>query len=321
MINTCLALVLAGFMGALPTVSGAQNYPVKPIRLIIPFPPGGIDIPGRLISTKVSEALGQPIVLDYRSGANGIIGCEIVSKAAPDGYTLLYSTSNTQVLAIYTARTLPYNPVKDFTPIALANEGGMFLAVHPTNPASSLKDLLEEARRNPGKISFASSGTGSFFQLMGEQIKMLAGLEMLHVPYKGTGPMQQAVMSGEVTMYFGSGSVFPLVNAGKLKLLAYLEEKRSAFRPEVAPITESLPGYQKISTWMGYFGPASLPRPIVTRLNSEIVKALSNAELRGKLGEFGYAAIGNTPEQAAQTIRTDVEVMGRIVKAAGIKPE
>lgn len=319
--KTVLAIIAAMFAAALSGAAIAQNYPAKPIRLIIPFPPGGIDIPGRLISTRLGEALGQPVVLDYRTGANGIIGCELVARATPDGYTLLYTTSNTQVVAIFTARNLPYDPVKDFTPISLTNEGGMFLAVHPSNPATSLKDLIDEARRNPGKLSFASSGTGSFFQLMGEEIKMLAGVDMLHVPYKGTGPMQQAVMSGEVTMYFGSGSVFPLVNGGKLKLLAYLEDKRSQFRPEVPPITDFLPGYQKISTWMGFFGPAALPRPIVARLNSEIVKVLANAELRGRLGEFGYSAIGNTPEQAAQTIRNDVEVIGRIVKAAGIKPE
>jgi tripartite-type tricarboxylate transporter receptor subunit TctC len=232
-----LALVVAL---AFPALVHAQSYPSKPVRLMIPFPPGGIDLPARIISVKMSENMGQQVVMDYRSGANGAIGCEVVARAAPDGYTLLYTTSNTHVVALFTTKNLPYDPVRDFTPISIANEGGMHLAVHPSNPASSLAELIEDARRNPGKISFASTGVGSFFQLIGEELKQLTGVDMLHVPYKGTGPMAQAVVAGEVTMYFGSGSVFPLVKAGKLKLLAYMDGKRSPFVPELPAATESL---------------------------------------------------------------------------------
>jgi tripartite-type tricarboxylate transporter receptor subunit TctC len=313
-------LVLAGAL-AFSALAHAQSYPARPVRLMIPFPPGGIDLPARIISMKMSENMGQQVVMDYRSGANGAIGCEVVARAAPDGYTLLYTTSNTHVVALFTTKNLPYDPVRDFTPISIANEGGMHLAVHPSNPANSLGELIEDARRNPGKVSFASTGVGSIFQLIGEELKQLTSVDMLHVPYKGTGPMAQAVVAGEVTMYFGSGSAFPLVKAGKVKLLAFMDSKRSPFVPELPAATESVPGFQKIPGWMAFFGPANMPAPLVSRIHGEVVKALAGADVRAKLADLGYTAIGNSPAEAAAAIRSDISLIGRIVKASGIQPE
>lgn len=298
-----------------------QEYPNKTIRLVVPFPPGGIDIPGRLISNKLSESLGKTVVLDYRSGANGVIGCELVARAVPDGYTLLFTTSNTQIVAAFTSKNLPYDPAKDFTPISITNESGLFLAVHPTNPANSVRELFENARRNPGKLSFASTGVGSFFQLIGESLKQLSGADLLHVPYKGTGPMMQAVMGGEVTMIFGGSAVLPMAAAGKLKLLAYMDSKRLPSRPELAAMTETFSGFQRVAGWMGYFGPVGLSPAVVARLYGEIAKALASPDLREKLIENGQVIYAMTPAESAVQIKKDTEAIGRIVKAAGIEPE
>jgi tripartite-type tricarboxylate transporter receptor subunit TctC len=304
-----------------PAVSFSQAYPSKPVRLVIPFPPGGIDLPARIISAKLSEGLGQQVVFDYRAGANGAIGADAVARATPDGYTLLFGTAGTMVVAAVTTANLPYDTRRDFTPISITHEGGMFLTVHASDPATTARDLIERARRAPGKLSFGSNGVGSMYHLMAEELQQTARIDLLHVPYKGIGPMHQAALANEITLYFGSGAVLPLAAAGKVKLIAYMDNKRSPFRPEVPAIVETLPEYQRVPGWMGYFGPAALQGAVLARLNSELVKASANADLRAKLADIGYTPIGNSPEEAAALLRKDIEIVTHIVKTAGIKLE
>jgi tripartite-type tricarboxylate transporter receptor subunit TctC len=299
----------------------AQAFPVKPIRLVIGFPPGGTDLTARIISPYLSEGLGQPVVFDYRPGANGAIGADAVARATPDGYTLLFGTAGIMVVAAVTTAKLPYDTRRDFTPISITHEGGMFLTVPASDPANTVEELIERARRAPGKLSFGSNGVGSIYHLMAEGLSQVARIELLHVPYKGVAPIQQAALSNEITFYFGSGAVFPLAAAGKVKLIAYMDSKRSPLRSGVPAIVESLPEYQRVPGWLGFFGPASLPGPVLARLNGELVKAGANAELRGKLADLGYTMVSNSPEAAAAMLRRDIDIVARIVKTAGIKLE
>jgi tripartite-type tricarboxylate transporter receptor subunit TctC len=312
----CLLLVLSLSQGAVL----AQTYPVKPVRMVIPFPPGGIDLPARIISARLSEGLGQQVVFDYRAGANGAIGADATARATPDGYTLLFSTAGMMVVAAVTTANPAYDS-RNFTPISVTHEGGMFLTVHGSDPATTARELIERARKSPGKLSFGSNGMGSMYHLMAEELQQTARIDLLHVPYKGIGPMHQAALANEITLYFGSGAVLPLAAAGKVKLLAFMDTKRSPFRPEVPAIVETLPEYQRVPGWMGVFGPAALPTAIVARLNGEIVKALANADVRAKLAEIGFTTVGNSPAEAAALIRSDIEIVTRIVKKAGIKLE
>jgi tripartite-type tricarboxylate transporter receptor subunit TctC len=218
-------------------------------------------------------------------------------------------------------RDLPFDPQKDFAAIALTNEAWQFVMVRPDNAATSLQALIEFARRNPMKVSFASTGHGSLFHLMGEQLAQMTGTQLLHVPYKGTAPMQQALLSGEVTIAFGGQSATPMIKSGRMRGLAVLAPTRSAHFPDIPAVSEAYAGYQPLPSWQGYFGPAALPAAIVNRLNTEIRKALASSEVREKLVALGSEVYDTTPAQADARVRSDFELVGRIVRAAGIKPE
>jgi tripartite-type tricarboxylate transporter receptor subunit TctC len=318
-----LALLLATLcFGAAP--AAAQSWPAaKPITIVVPFPPGpALDLVARLVGTKMSEALGQTVVVDNRSGANGTIGSSLVARAAPDGYTLLAATAGTHVTAVHLLKNLPYDPVKDFTPIVAAVEPATCLAVNSAVPVNTVEELIAYAKARPDELSYGSSGVGSVFQMMGELFNQTTGVRIKHVPYRGVAPAMQDVVSGHIPMVFISVSnAVPAMQTGRVKILAVLEPTRYAKLPDVRSMSEIIPAFQKPSSWFGFLGPAALPREIVTRLNAEMVKALKAPDVVGKLDDNGMAVIGGTPEQFAAVMQDGITRYGAIIKAAGIQPE
>jgi len=315
-----LVVVPVSILGA--SVATAQGFPSKPIRMIVPFPPGGVDTTGRLLAQKMTENLGQAVVLENRGGANGMIGSSEVARAAPDGYTMLMTTPSTHITAVFLSKNVPFDPVKDFTPICMAVEPVTVLVVNSTVKASNVKELVDLARRNPGKLSYASSGIGSAFHLMGELFKTTANIDVLHVPYKGTGPMLSDVVAGRIDMTFVAlNSALVQEKSGKLKILGVAEGTRYARMPDLPSASEIVPGFEKPPSWFGFFGPAAMPRPLVDRLNAEIIKAVNAPDVRAKLDEGGFAIHNSTPEQFAAAMKKGFEQYGNAVRIAGVKPE
>ena len=302
----------------------AQAYPAKPVHVVIPFSGGGasMDTVARLLGSRMSVGLGQPMVVENRPGANGMIGAQQVSRAAADGYTLLFTSTSTHVTAVFLSKNVPYDPVKDFTPISAVVEPATVIAVHPSMPVQTMAQLVDYAKKAPGKLSYTSSGIGSVFHLSGEMLKTAAGIDMVHVPYKGNQQAITDALSGRIEVLLNSALVVaPYAKGGKLKMLAVMEGKRFAGLPDIPTIGESVKGFEKPSSWFGYFGPAGLPPPVVARLHGEIVKALAVPEVRGRLEEAGMGVIGNSPAEFAQLMQRGFEVYGRAVKLAGVEPE
>ncbi len=320
LIPMCLGIVF-GLCGTTPLSGFSQTFPTKPIRVVVPFPPGGTDAMARLFSNELGAGLGQPIVIENRAGANGMIGSEYVARAAPDGHTLLFGTASTHVTSVSLSKNLTYDPLKDFTPISMAIDAMFFATVRADMGVNSVKELIELAKRNPGKLTYSSSGIGSINQLLAEQFNRLAGVDILHVPYKGAAPAQQALLAGEVSLFFSGSSTQALVQAGRLKHLAVLDDRRFANFPDVPSINDTLPEHLRIAIWSGFFGPPSLPQPIVTRLNAEIVKVLRTAEVQARLTSAGVRVIGDTPAEFRDKIARDIARVGKLVEAVGIKPE
>jgi tripartite-type tricarboxylate transporter receptor subunit TctC len=308
---------------AFPLIALAQAWPAKPIRLVVPYPPGGsTDLLARSMGQKLGEALGQQIIVDNRAGASGMLGSEIVARAAPDGYTILLGTGATHGLNLLLSKTVPYDPVKDFTPITAAVEVPIILVVHPSVPATNAKELVEYAKKNPGKLAFGSSGTGSPHHLAGELLKQVGGIDLVHVPYKGAAPAVQDLIGGQIPMVFTTlSTALPHIRAGRIRAIGFVEAKRQASVPEIPTIGESLPGYVMPASWLGFFAPAALPEPILKRLNAEIVKAVQSPEVRAKLEAAGMPVVGTSAEEFARMVKDDIETFRRIVAAAGIKPE
>ena len=298
----------------------AQAYPSKPVRVIVPFPPGGVDVLTRVITTQMTQVTGQPVILENRAGANGIIGSEFVMRAAPDGYTLLVTTSSTLITSLFLSKNVPFHPVRDFTPIGSMYEGVQTLAVRAGLPVNSVKELIDYARRNPGKLTYATSGIGSAFHMHGEEFKQLAGVDLLHVPYKGTGPAAVAIVSGEVDMAFPSfGNLGG--NLGKVKVLALTDSKRYARYPDIPTLEETLPAFKRIPGWIALFGPAGLPEPIVRRINADMLTALRAPEVKSALARHDSVDIGSTPAELAASIRSTMELTASLARMIGIKPE
>jgi len=314
-IRLALALVLA-----LAAPAAAQT---KPVTIVVPFPPGpALDLVARLSGAKLAEALGQPVVVENRTGANGTLGANAVARAAPDGQTLLFTTASTHVTAMHLMKSLPYDPVKDFAPILAAVEPVTCLIVNGALPVNSIGELVAYAKARPGALSYGSSGVGSVFHLMGELFNQTAGVSINHVPYRGVAPALQDVVAGHIPMAFLSiSNVLALGDSGSVKILAVLEPMRFARRPDIPSMSEAIPAFRKPSSWFGVFGPAGLPAPMAGRLNGEIVKALGAAEVKAKLDENGLAMIGGTPEDFRALIADGIARYGAIIKAAGIKPE
>jgi tripartite-type tricarboxylate transporter receptor subunit TctC len=301
----------------------AQAFPNKSIRVIVPFPPAsGLDTMGRLVSQKLNEAFGQAVVVENRAGANGMIGSDLVARAAPDGYTLLTGTSSTHASSPFSIKNLSYDPVKDFTPITAGVTTTIVLAASNALPVNSVKELLEYSRKNPGKLSYSSSGTGGALHMVGEMFKSSFNIDILHVPYKGSAPAIMALATGEVTLAFnGTSESVALARAGKIKILAVAEPKRYVHLPDVPALAEVLPNYERPPGWFGFFGPAGMPQPVVSRLNGEIVKALNTPDVTAKLDQIGLTVIGNSPAEFAAMLKRSIELYGQAAKLAGVKPE
>ena len=305
----------------LPVEGLPQAYPAKPIRMVLTYS-GGIDAIARLMAQRMTESLGQPVVVENQAGAGGAIGATTVARAAPDGYTLLSTTGSTQIQRGFMVKNVPYDPVKDFTPITLAWETVIVIGGSLSAPFATFKDMIDYAKKNPGKISYATSGLGTSHHLALEMIKLLSGADIVHIPYKGGDQVITDVVAGRVQV--SSSPLFslePQVKAGKARYLAVMNNNRFPGTPDVPSIREIIPGFESPPLWSGFFGPAGLPQPIVQRLHDEIVKVLRTPELRSRLTEGGLLLVASTPEELAQAVKRDIATVSGIVRRANIKPE
>ena len=316
------ALAATALSMVISSAAIAQTYPVKPVRMVVPFPPGGgSDVLIRPMQPKLAELLGQPVIVDNRPGANANIGAEHVAKAAPDGYTLLFGNTSLAINeTLYTK--LPFSAVRDFTPISLVSISPSVLVVHPSLPVKSVKDLIALAKRQPAKLNFASGGAGNTMHLAAEQLKAMAGIDMVHVPYKGAGPAISDVIGGQCELVFVNiPPVLGHIRAGKLNAIAVTTRKRASVLPDVPTVAESgMPGYES-TTWYGVLGPAGLPRDAVAKLHGAIVAAVGTNDIRQRLVALGSEPETNTPEQFAGFIRTDIASWAKVVKSSGAKAE
>lgn len=313
---------VASTLAALSSVVAAQEYPAKSIRFIVPYSPGGgTDLLARIIGKKLTESWGQPVVVDNRVGAGGIIGTELVAKSAPDGYTLLV-TASTHSINPGLFKKLPYDPIRDFASIGPVATGPNILVVHPSVPAHSTKELIALAKKRPGELTFASAGVGSTTHLAGELFKSMAKINAVHVPYKGSGQAQIDLIGGQVSYMIDSvPSALPRVKAGKTIALATTGKKRFAALPDLPTVAESgLPGYESIS-WWGLLAPAGTPQPIITKLNNEIARILKLPDVKELIATQGVETWATSPQQFVDFIKVETDLYAKVIKEAGIKVE
>lgn len=311
--------LLAAIFAVVTLTANAQTYPNKPIKMVVPFPAGGTtDILARLVGQELSKAWGQQVIIENRGGAGGNIGSDLVAKSEPDGYTLLMGTVGTHGINVSLYKKMPYDAVKDFQPITQVAAVPNLLAVHPSVPVKSVKELIAYAKKNPNKLSFASSGNGTSIHLSGELFKTMTDVQMTHVPYKGSAPAVTDLLGGQVHLMFDNmPSVLPHVKTGKLRGLAVTTAKRSPAAPNLPTVAEAgVPGYEA-SSWFGVLAPAGVPKDIVTKLNKEIVRILNAPEMKKKLSEQGAEPVGNTPEEFAAHIKAEIAKWAKVVKASG----
>ena len=304
------------------TLAQAQTYPSKPIRVIVPFPPGGsTDFLARIVGQKLTAAWGQQVIIDNRPGAGGTVGAAEAARAAPDGYTLLMGAVHHEIATSVYAK-LPYDFQKDFAPITTVAIVPNVLVVNPSIPANSVKELIAHAKANPGKLNYGSAGMGTAHHLIGEQFNLQAGVEILHVPYKGSSPAVADLIGGQVSlMYDTVSSCLPHIKSGKLRPLGVTTAKRSVALPDVPTIADAaLPGFE-VTTWFGFVAPAKTPAEIITKLNTEIVKILNMPDVRERLLAAGSEPVGNTPEQMAAQIARETAAFAKIVKQAKLVVE
>jgi len=314
-------LRMAAMLVVLAGSAIAQTYPAKPVKLIVPFPPGGnTDIVGRLIAQKLSDGLGQQVYVENRGGAGGTIGAEAAAKSPSDGYTLFFSTTGTLASAPSLQPDLRYDPVKAFAPIStLANAPVVVIVAVPV-PANSLEELIQLAKSTPGQLKFGSAGTGHFVHLAGEMFKITAGVDLLHVPYKGVNQALTDMLGGRIELMFDTIAQYePHLQSGKLRALAVAHPKRLGRLPNVPTTAEAgLAGYE-LASWFGLAAPAGTPAEVIARVNSEVLKALSTREAIDTLGKLGLEPAGSSPQQYAAMIVEDLAKWRQVVKAAGIK--
>ncbi len=303
--------------------SDADRYPLKPIRMIVPSAPGsGPDTMARALGQQLTVVLGQSVVVENRGGAGGSIGGEAAAKAAPDGYTLIMASAGSHAVNVGLYPKLAYDPLRDFVPISLVSSAPNILIVHPSLPVKSVKDLMALAKAKPGALSFGSGGNGSTAHLSGELFKMLANVNIVHVPFKGAPGAVLAVMSGEVELAFPNlPPALPQVRVNKLRAVAVTTSHRFPALREIPTVAESgVPGYEA-RAWFGVLAPAGTPRPIVTRLNNLIVKIIRSPEMRERLLTDGAEAIGSTPEEFTAVMKTDIAKWAKVIKASGAKAD
>jgi tripartite-type tricarboxylate transporter receptor subunit TctC len=314
-----LALCLAALLSLFAQAAAAQ-YPNRPVKLVVPFPPAGAtDVVGRLIAAKLGERLGQPVVVDNKPGAGGTIGSDLVAKSPADGYTLLIATTSTHSIGP-TLQKLAYDPIQDFAPITHVANVPNVLVVSPTLPVKSVDELVALAKAKPGQLNFASSGVGTIVHLNAELFKLISGVDMVHVPYKGTALSIPDVASGNIAMLFDSlASVMPHIKSGKVKPLAVNAGKRQVLLPDVPTLAEAgMPQFDRY-TWFGMFAPAGTPPEIVSRLQREIVVALQAPDLLERFASVGAEPVGSTPQQFVERIRSDAARWAEVIRAANVK--
>jgi len=301
----------------------AQTYPNKPIRIIIAQAPGSAtDVISRVVANRLQESLGQPVVIEARPGAGGAVGTEAAARSAPDGYTLFMANNSTHGSNPALYAKLPYDAVNDFAPITLVAAVPYVLVVDPALPVKSVQDLIALAKSKPGKMNYASAGNGSTHQFCGELLKSMSGIDVLHIPYKGSPPAIAGLLGGEVSLMFANlTDIGSQIRSGKVKALAVTVTRRASLLPEVPTMAEAgLPGFD-IGSWFGLLAPAGTPAPIVSRLNAETVKVLGRADVQSTLGAQGLELVPGSPEQFAAHIKSEIAKFTRIAKAAGIKAE
>ncbi len=318
-----LFAILAVLGMACPAIAAAQNYPSKPVRFVVPFAPGGsTDTLARSMSQKLSDSLGQQVVVDNRPGANGDIGMQIVARAPADGYTIVLGYIANLGIGPSLYDKMPYDPVKDFAPITQVAVASNILVVHPSVPAKDFREFIAYAKANPKKVNFASAGVASVGHLTGELLNELAGMDMVHVPYKGSGQAISDLVGGHVkVMISGMASTLPHVRSGKLRALVTTGMKRTPATQDVPTIAES--GFPKFeaTSWFGVLAPAKTPRPVISRLNTEIARTLQQPEVVQRLHAVGFEIVTGTPEAFSAYIKSEIKKWEKVVKASGAKPE
>jgi tripartite-type tricarboxylate transporter receptor subunit TctC len=313
-------VALTALFGSLPAAALAQAYPTKAIRVVVPFAPGGTsDIIGRTLGTRLSEAWGQPVLMDNRAGVAGSLGAAIAAKAPPDGYTLLVGNVGPIAVNNQIYKAVTYDPIKDFTPITLAVTAPQLVVVHPSVPAKTFKDFIPLVRKHRGKITFGTSGPGSISHLSAELFQRMTKTEMLHVPYKASAFITTAVIAGEIDAVFSDMAVvLPHVQAGRLRALAVTGPEPTPLVPGVPTVAESgVPGYS-MTAWWGIFGPAGIPQPIVTRLNTELTRILRLEDVRKTFASLGVDAATSTPEELSALIKTEVSKYAKLIAEIGL---
>lgn len=312
--------LLAFALASTTLVAVAQTYPVKPVRIVVPFPAGGgVDLTARTVGQKLSDYLGQQMVIDNRAGAAGTIGAENVAKSPPDGYSLLVAGPGSVAVAPLLFPKLGYNPLKDLAPITMLVTMPYIIVMHPSIPAKNAKELIALAKANPGKLNMASGGAGTGQHLAGELFNVMAGIKMVHIPYKGTAPAIADIMGGHADLTFSDPSVLPQLQSGRLKAIGVSGTKRYPPLPDVPTVAESgLPGFDALN-WYPMMAPTGTPRDIIMRLNSDAIKALAAPDVKEKLMAQGLIPTPMTPEQLGQFIREDYERWAKVIKAANVK--
>ena len=317
----CLTAVscIAGLGSFAATTAFAQDYPGRAITLIVPWAAGGsTDILARALAEKLTKSLGQPVIVDNRAGASGNIGSNMVAKAKPDGYTLLVGSMSTHAMNPALMSSMPFKGVDDFTPIAQMANVVNTMVVHPSVPVSNVKEFIAYAKANPGKLNYASAGSGSTNHLSAVLFEKATGTQMLHVPYKGGAPAVLDTVSNQTQVLFSAGTqTLPHVKTGKLKLLAVTESKRSVLLPDVPTVAETVPGYE-LGVWYGLFGPAGMPKQLVDRLNEATNKALAEPDVRTRMDSIGVEIVKATPQQFAKVLKEDAARYGKIIRELGI---
>ena len=315
-LKLCISLAVGAIIGS--GIASAQEYPLKPVRFIVPFPPGGAtDAFARILGQKLNESLGQQFVVDNRAGAGGNIATEIAAKSPADGYTIIVVGPNHAVnVSLYPK--LGFDPVADFTPVTQVASVQTFLVVHPSLPVHSVKELVALAKAKPGQLNYGSGGNGAPGHLAGEMLKMLTGIQMVHVPYKGVGSIIGLVRGDHSVEFNNLISVGAQIKEGKVRVLAVGDSKRTPFMPNVPTVAEAgVPGFEMVQ-WFGVLAPAATPRPVIAKLHGEMVKALRLADVNERFHNLGAEPVGNTPEQFGALIRSEVVKWARVVKQAGI---
>jgi tripartite-type tricarboxylate transporter receptor subunit TctC len=314
---------LVGALGLCPAPSQAQPYPARPIKVIVPTPAGGpVDVIARLVANYLTSAVGQPVVVDNRPGAGNTLGSKEAAQAEPDGYTLLYSSASGLVFAPMLQKNAGYDPITSYDPIVLVAQSSTILVVHPSVPVKSVQELVAYAKANPGKVNFSSGGIGVLPHLIGEWFKSRAGIDIVHVPYRGGGPSINDLVGGQVQMTFeGTSVLLPLIETGKLRALAVTSAKRLPQLPDVPTMTESgFPGFVSTS-WTGLLAPAHTPREVIDKLNAQVNEGLKSTELKAALAKVSNEPVGGTPKEFADTIKGDIDKWAPVVKALGLAPQ